>query len=329
MSKNKQTELDEKVQRLEARNAQLEKEISIFTSRFSSTSEQAADDEIDLSELWRVIWRGKWIIVIATCVFTILSIFYAYSLPNQYKVTAILAPASSSSSLSRLPGQLSGLASLAGINLGGSGGEDKSVVAMEIIKTWGFLEKFIQDHGIQVEVFAAKGWDRAKNELIIDSSLYNKKNKKWVRAFNEKKGQTAAPNSWELYESFKNRVSISKNEKNGLISLSVEYYSPFLAKKWADQLIVSINKHIQMQDKTEAEKSIQYLEKKIYETKIADMKNTFYKLIEEQRKNLMLAEVSDEYILKTLSEAKVAMTSSNPKRSLIIILATFFGGMLR
>jgi uncharacterized protein involved in exopolysaccharide biosynthesis len=54
----------------------------------------------------------------------------------------------------------------------------------------------------------------------------------------------------------------------------------------------------------------------------------FYQLIEEQTKTLMLAEVSGEYVFKTISEAKVAEEKSKPKRALISILGAFLGGML-
>ncbi|MDQ7050414.1 MAG: GNVR domain-containing protein [Enterobacterales bacterium] len=42
----------------------------------------------------------------------------------------------------------------------------------------------------------------------------------------------------------------------------------------------------------------------------------------------MLAEVSDEYVFKTLSPAKVAEEKSKPKRALIAILGFMLGGML-
>ena len=136
------------------------------------------DDEIDLSELWHAIWQGKWLIMGITAIFSIAAVLYALSLPNEYKSTAILAPASSSStsSLSKLAGQFGGLASLAGINLGGSNGDDKTAIAMELMKTWGFQEEFIQTNHIEVEVFVAKGWNRATNKLIIDPDIYDEKN---------------------------------------------------------------------------------------------------------------------------------------------------------
>ena len=78
------------------------------------------DDEIDLRELFAVLWAGKVKIVAITAVFAVASVIYALSVPNQYKATALLAPAQQDSGgISGALGQLGGLASLAGVSIGG------------------------------------------------------------------------------------------------------------------------------------------------------------------------------------------------------------------
>ncbi len=318
MTEEKLKQLEAQVQALTAMNTQL------------ATNTYPADDEIDLKELWNAIWSGKLQIIVITAIFAIASVIYALSIPDEYKSTALLAPASSgsSSSLSKLAGQFGGLASLAGINLGGGATEDKTVVAMEIIKTWGFLETFIKENNLEVEAFAAKGWNRANNQLLIDPELYAESTQQWVRKFDAAKGKQAEPSSWELFKCIKDKISINQDKASGLIRLSIEHYSPVIAKQWVDKLIKAINRHIQKQDREEAVKSIAYLNTKIKETNIADMQSVFYQLIEEQTKTLMLTEVSDEYVFKTLSEAKVAEENSKPKRALIVVLGILLGGML-
>ena len=287
------------------------------------------DDEIDLREVAFAIWQGKWLIICITATFSVASVFYALSVPDEYKSTVLLAPASSSggSGLSSLAGQYGGLASLAGINLSGGGGDDKVAIAMEIIQTWGFQESFIVQNNLQVALFAATGWNRANNKIIINPDLYDEVTNKWVREFNPAKGQKAEPSSWKLYNSLKDRVSISQDKASGLISLTVEYYSPKLAKQWAEKLVKAINANLKKRDRDESIKSIQYLQEKIQETDVSDMQSVFYQLIEEQTKTLMLAEVSDEYVFKTLSAARAAEEKSNPKRALVVILGCVLGGM--
>ncbi len=318
MTEEKIKQLEVQVQALTAMNTQL------------AANTYEADNDIDLKELWNTIWSGKLQIIAITAIFAIASVFYAFSIPDEYKSTILLAPAtsSSSSSLSKLAGQFGGLASLAGINLDAGGAEDKTVVAMEIMKTWDFIETFIKENQIEVEVFAAEGWNRSSNQLLIDSDLYDQTNKIWVRDFDASEGQKAEPSSWELFEEIEDRINISQDKQSELISLSVEYYSPIIAKEWADRLLKAINSYIQKQDREEATKNIIYLNKKIQETNITDMQSVFYQLIEEQTKTLMLAEVSDEYVFKTLSPAKVAEEESKPERALIVVFGFMLGGML-
>jgi uncharacterized protein involved in exopolysaccharide biosynthesis len=158
--------------------------------------------------------------------------------------------------------------------------------------------------------------------------LYDEATNEWVREFNPVKGQKAEPSSWKLYNKLKGRVSISQDKESGLISLTVEYYSPELAKQWAEKLVKAINENLKKRDRDEATKSIQYLQDKIQETNVSDMQSVFYQLIEEQTKTLMLAEVSDEYVFKTLSAARAAEEKSKPKRALIVVLGFMLGGML-
>lgn len=47
------------------------------------------------------------------------------------------------------------------------------------------------------------------------------------------------------------------------------------------------------------------------------MQNTFYKLIEEQTKSLMLAEVQEEFVFKVVDPSVVPEVKYEPKRYLI------------
>ncbi|MGB2180449.1 MAG: Wzz/FepE/Etk N-terminal domain-containing protein [Porticoccaceae bacterium] len=284
------------------------------------------DDEIDLRELFSILWAAKKIILAVTGVFALISVIVALSLPNQYKASALLSPAQQQSGgLSGALGDLGGLAALAGVNIGGNDGGEAQI-AQEIIVSWGFIEKFIQQNNLAVEVFAADGWDEQRNQISIDDDLYSVEENRWTRT--PPSGKTANPTSWELYEEFLKKVSISADKKTGLISLSVEYYSPYIAKQWVDQLVVAINQHMQQRKLQMVNTNIQYLEAQIQKTPIAEMREVFYTIIEEQVKSKMLAEASPEYVFVTVSPAMVPAEESQPKRALICILGTLLGGML-
>tara|TARA_R110001592_G_scaffold45986_2_gene146691 strand:- start:20722 stop:21699 length:978 start_codon:yes stop_codon:yes gene_type:complete len=288
-------------------------------------SNAAQDDEIDLRELARAIWQGKWLIMLVTFVFAVTGVFYALSLPDIYKSEALLAPASDSSGM-KVSGQLGGLAALAGVNLGGSGGGDKTALAIEVLKSREFIGRFIEKYDLFVPVMAAESWNRHDDALQLNPELYNTVSQKWVREV--KLPYKPKPSILEVYESLSNLLSVSQDKATGMIKLSIEHFSPYLAKKWVDLLIKEINKEMRERDLDEAQSSMNYLKEQISQTDIADVRSMLFSLIEEQTKTVMLASVRDEYVFKTVDQAVVAEKKAKPKRALIVALSVMLGGML-
>jgi len=289
---------------------------------------QDQDDEIDLAELWRAIWAGKFTIIIISMIFAVASVFFALSKPDIYKASAILAPASSeggAGGLGALAGQFGGLASMAGISLGGGGG-DKTALALEILKSRSFTEAFISKHELLVPLMASKNWEMASDTLILNEEMYDTKNNKWLG--DVKAPKTAAPSSWESYQAFSKLVTISQDKATSMVIIDISFFSPVIAKKWLTWLIEDINEFMREQDKIEALASIDYLTKQLDNIKVATMETVFYQLIEEQTKNMMLTMVKKEYVLKTIDPAQVPDTRDKPNRTLIVILGTILGGIL-
>ena len=284
------------------------------------------DDEIDLRELLGVLWASKFKIVAITAIFAVGSVFYALSLPNQYKATALLAPAQSDGGgLTRAVGQFNGLASFAGVSIGG-GESSESQIAQEIMKSWSFIENFIAKNELAVEVYAAEGWSKGSDELHINQDKYDSESGKWLTV--DSNGNTAPPSSWQLFRAFSGMLSVSEDKKSGLVSVSIEYYSPQMAKDWLDMYVASINEHMQARQVRKVSNNIDYLEAQIDKTSIAEMREVFYTIIEEQTKNKMVAEASPDYAFVAVSPSMVPEQKSQPGRSLICILGTLLGGML-
>jgi len=284
------------------------------------------DDEIDLRELFGVLWAGRLKVIAITAVFAVVSVFYALSAPNQYKATALLASAQSDSSgLSGALGQLGGLASLAGVGIGG-GVSSEAQIAQEIMKSWSFIEGFIAENNIAVEVYAAQGWSKASNQLQINDEAYDAENDQWL--IENEAGVTGPPSSWSLFNAFSQRLAVSEDKKSGLVSVSIEYYSPQIAKQWLDMYVAAINAHMQQRQMTKVTNNINYLQTQIEKTSIFEMREVFYSIIEEQTKNKMLAEASPEYAFVAVSPSMVPEETSQPQRALMCILGTLLGGIL-
>lgn len=283
-------------------------------------------DEIDFVELWSILWNNKNKIILIALISSVLAAIYAFSIPNLYKAEAVFAPAPDliGKSGASIPGQLGGLASLAGLEIGGSR-TNKVSISVELLKSWSFIEEFIRSHGFEKEILAAKYWDKNTNELVFDEKIYDSQTKTWqVKDLN----QNSQPSSWLLYKAFIKKIEVKENKSTGFIMVSVEHVSPGVAKQILDALIDHVNAYMRKRDVSESEKNIAYLNSKISETSIAEMRSVFYEMIEAQTKTLMLASVSDEYVLKTVSAAMIPEEKSSPRRSMLVVVATSLGLML-
>jgi len=228
--------------------------------------------------------------------------------------------------LSALAAQYGGLASLAGITLG-SGSSDKTALGLEILKSRKFVSNFIEHHDILVPLMAVEGWDLETGELKVDSTIYDVSAKKWVREV--RPPRKTIPSLQEAYEKFSDEIlSIAQDKKTGFVTIAVQHYSPAVSKQWVDWLVQDINATVMRQEVDEAEQAIEYLNEQIAATSLADLQNVFFRLIEEQTKTVMLAKVSDEYLLKTIDPAVVPEMKTRPKRALIVILSMTLGGFL-
>ncbi|WP_370231007.1 Wzz/FepE/Etk N-terminal domain-containing protein [Marinobacter nauticus] len=281
------------------------------------------DDEIDLRELFATLWRGKWIIIAFTIIFAAAGVAYALYKPDIYQASALLAPAQNEGG-SRIGGQLSGLASLAGVNLGG-GDANKTVIAKETLQSRAFLTDFVHRHNLAVPLMATKAWSMNAGEWIFDEDIYDASAQQWL---NDENGQSQKPTDWDLVKQFRNQLSVSENKDNGMLTVSFKSLSPVAAKNWVEKLVHDINEHMRAQDVQEAEASIAYLEDKLRQTNIAGMQQVFYQLIEQETRTVMLANAQREYVFKTVDPAVVPQEKSEPKRALIAIVATMLGGML-
>jgi len=289
-------------------------------------SESPYDDEIDLRELFGILKDGSRKIIAITAAFAFLSTIYALSIPNQYKAITLIAPAQSDNSdLTGALGKMGGLASLAGVSVSSESSESNN--AQEIMQSWSFIEGFIAENNIAVDVYAATGWVRGSNELQIDEDLYDRATKTWL-VKNDNTGEIGPPTSWKLFNSFSQRLGVTEDIKSGLVTVSIEHYSPQIAKQWLDMYVEAINAHMQERQVERVTNNINYLQAQIEQTSITEMREVFYKIVEEQTKNKMLAEASPDYVFVTVSPSMVPEEKSQPRRSLICILGTLLGGML-
>ncbi len=283
------------------------------------------DDGIDIKELFFALWDRKFIIISITTVFAISSVFIALSLPNIYSSKALLSPSGQQDSLSSTLGSFSGLAGMAGISLPGDAG-DPSQEAMSRIRSLEFFSKHIKPNINLENLIAVKEWKPNGNKLVYDDKIYDSENNKWVRKVRYPK--STIPSDQEAYNVYKRIISISEDRKTKFVALSVEHKSPYIAKKWVDLIIKSINESMREEDKNLAIKSIEFLNESSSKTNLNDIKEAMSELLEKQIQNLMFASANEFYVYKIIDSPVVPELKSKPNRALFCIVGTLLGGIL-
>ena len=290
------------------------------------SSQLYVDDEIDLRELFNVLWVNKLFLAAWTGLFLLISIIYSLTLTNIYTAETTLAPSASSDMSSNLS-QYAGLASMAGISLPGSssGMLDKDL-ALSLLKSKGLLQRLIDKHDILPDLIAAEAWHLTSNSISYDSDLYDDAKNVWVR--NVKPPYKLIPSTQEAYEFFDNAIAVSEDKRTGVISLKVDHLSPEIAYQWSLLLIQEVNEYVADMRINEAQLSIDYLNDQIKITPYPELRALFYELIQQHTQTMMLTKVRPEYALTTLDAPLIPEEKSAPKRSLIVILSSLLGGIL-
>lgn len=305
----------------------MDKHLSTTMQNNEFSKNNLQHDEINIQELISIVWQGKLVIFIVTTLFAVCSVFYAIHQPNIYKSEALLAPAEENKAggLSALAGQFGGLASLAGVNINNSSGNN-SQLAVEILKSRKFISEFIKRHALMPDLLAVESWDLASNTIAYNPKLYNSQSKEWVREVTYPK--KPIPSMQEAYKQIMQLINIDMDVETGMTRLSVEHQSPFIAQQWVNWLVHDINEEMKERDVSEANKSTEFLSAQLKKTRVADIRAVLYKLIEEQSKTIMFANVRDEYVFKTIDPALVPEEKFKPQRAIICIVGVLLGVLL-
>ena len=283
------------------------------------------DDEIDLRELFHVLWDKIFYIGAITSIFSLISIIYALMLPNIYQSQAVMMPMEANQGMSGMLGQYSGMASLAGISLPSESGS-KAQEAIARIESFEFFSNSFLPHIKLENLMAVKKWNQASNTLTYDESAFNSGSGQWVKKVSSLKSNI--PSSQEAYRKYTAIMSVNEDKKTQFVTLSVEHESPFIAQQWVEIVRDQIDQLMRDQDRQTAKKSIEYLNTLAPTVNYEEIKQALSSLQQEQMKKLMMVEANDNYIFKVLDSPIVPELKVKPKRSLIVIWGTILGMVL-
>lgn len=269
-----------------------------------SPEREAASDEIDLLEVWNLLWRAKWFIIGLTSVFVIGAVAWALLATEWFRAEVLLAPVTEERG-SALMGNLGGLASLAGVNMGGGG---RSYEAQAVLQSRDLTRTFIEQRQLLPILFADQ-WDSTQGAWRIESPA-------------------DSPNTEDAVKFFSDNVRTVREDSNTLlVTLSVEWTDPVLAAEWANQLVSLVNDRMRGRALIEAETNAQYLRSELAGTSVVTLQQSISRLLEAEMQKLMLARGNEEFAFRIVDSAVPPQQRARPRRTLAVALAMVVGGM--
>ena len=234
------------------------------------------EQEIDLMELAKKLWNGKKTILKSCGWAVLISLVVGFSIPKEYTTTVTLAPESSGGN--RSGGGLSALASMAGINMGGSQGADalSPTLYPDIVKSIPFavemldvkvkdidgelnttVYEYMKEHQkspwwsyIISAPFKALGWivSTIKGEEDDEED-------KGINPFKLSKEQSG------IISALVKKISVSEDKKTSVISLSVTMQDPLISATLTDTVMVKLQQYITEYRTNKAKKDLEFTEK--------------------------------------------------------------------
>lgn len=287
-------------------------------------SENMNQDDISLIDLYKILWKKKIYILLTSFSVAVACLFYANSLEDIYRSKTLLAPSSDSDSAPSM-GMLSGVASIAGINIPSNSSANNVLISIERLKSLDFFEMVVDKHNLYYELEAVNAWNSANNTLIVNTDIYDDKKNQWIS--DDEFAVNGRPSIQKIHSNFLENFSVYYDNKNGFVSLSVDHFSPHVAKKILDIFIKEINETSRKEDISTAQQIISYLEEENLNTRNIDLKLGINSLIQSQIKKIAIANSSPQYVLKVISPPYAPESKFSPSRLLIVLIGFFLGSI--
>lgn len=265
-----------------------------------------ADAGVSLSEALSLI-GNRWKHVLAAIVLGVLAAQAAVSMTDRtYEAVIVLIPSAEENvgGLGSLAGQFGGLASLAGISLGGG---NKGAEIMATLRSQEFARDFITRKGL-LQKFYSKKWNAS-------TSSWEGPEEKWP----------TISKAWVHFD--KNIRFVTEDRRTGLIKLQVRWKDRAEAAEWANDLAASLNETIRNNELAEAQKMIGLLKSELDEVQVVELRSAISRLMEIYEKKLMYARSKADIGVKVIDRAQVPDVDQYiwPKRILMLALGAMLG----
>ncbi|WP_303852231.1 Wzz/FepE/Etk N-terminal domain-containing protein [Seleniivibrio woodruffii] len=258
-------------------------------------------DEIDLREIFLVIWKRKFWIAGFVFVVCAITVFVVLRMDNIYESKAILRPSQNNTGqMSSMVSNLGGLASLAGINLGSSGNVSPYNTMNAILQDDDFIYSFVIKNK-----FESKIVDDFDELSVTDKYKENPK--------------------FFIVKSFDDSLNFTEDAKSGLFMLSFQNKDRLFAKKVVDTLLIAVSAQYKTVEMKNVQERIDKYKSEMEKISDITLRNKLAEVVAGLIQNKVLSQAQEYYGFDIIVNSGVAdeLGKVKPKRALICIVVAF------
>jgi uncharacterized protein involved in exopolysaccharide biosynthesis len=250
------------------------------------------DSEVNVISMLAVLWRYKWLVIAVTAACVGLSVWLAMVSPFVYRAEITITPVThGDNGLGALGGRLGSLAGLAGVNLP-QGGQAQEAAA--VLRSRHLTEVFIERNKLQGRIL----------------------------------GPGAKQSLWLAVDKFRQTTLSFRNEKeNGTTIVGIQWKDAAEASTWANAYVALANEMMRTGALEESSRNIKFLNEQISKTAVLEVQKVLFGLIENETKNLMLANTRTDYAFNVVDPAVTPESRVWPRRGLMVISGGALGGV--
>tara|TARA_B100000989_G_scaffold96271_2_gene70091 strand:+ start:9199 stop:10143 length:945 start_codon:yes stop_codon:yes gene_type:complete len=270
-------------------------------------------DELNIKELITDLWLSKFFIFSLSILVGIFSLIIAFSMPQKYLSEAILFPESDSSE--SLPSSLSFVETFTGQI---SNEISNKALAFEIFYSRDFFEIFYANDLFLAELMAFKSYKEKENFFYTD--LFDLKNKNWIEA-----KPSFSDSFKEFHEALELKNLNSLIGGDSFVRITCMHQSPEIASKWLKQLILELNNYVRNLKVKKANNSIEFLSKKLSESKSIEIREAISLLIQENLKTVTLGNSSENFVFSYVDSPRTYLDEVYPIKTNFFFIGLFIG----
>jgi len=278
---------------------------------------ESSVDDIDISEIFDLIWRFKFLLIASIIVFGLGSVSYSLSLPNIYTSSAVMKTTDSAGDSSDSGGGVGGLAQMVGLNLSpGQASSSKSDLAVATILSRDFLKHLLNFPKFRANLYAVEKYDHASKKIFYNEKIYDSLNDTW---------KIDKPSYVELYKDYVDMLDTSFAKKTGYITIKLQHQSPFVAEELLSLIIREANLLARARDKQQSTDSLNYLTNQLDVIQQKDIKLSINQLIGVEMRKLTLVNIEENYLIEPIDSPFIPHMKTHPARARISIIGTIAG----